>query len=119
MAKGLTYLMLIDGNSGSTYFSTYGLTVTDTYINLTYEVGQWYHLAFSWDGADKVVYRNGVLVKTQAAAGTINTKTDNLLIGRFFSYYWEGNIALAKIYNRALSVSEIRAQFNQEKHLFA
>jgi hypothetical protein len=68
----------------------------------------WYHLAGTFDGVNHRLYVNGVLLTTSGST-TFNTTSATAQIGRQVNAieYWNGNIANVKIYNRALSATEI------------
>ena len=87
-----------------------GLTVIDT----------WYHFVASRDGATVTLYRNGVDATTSHGTHIDPATPGDTFIGRRFnvSYPMDGQIALVRIYNRALSALEIQNHFNREKHLF-
>jgi len=75
-------------------------------------VGAWSHLCGVYNGSTPTLYANGVLVKTgttEAWATNLNNATyPNLLIGNDLSTgFTNGNIDDVRVYNRALSASEI------------
>ncbi len=91
-------------------------TTTSTLINI------WYHFVFSYDGTNSRIYRNGVLLSTQAAS--FNTNTTNQLFrlgltGLGGVGYFNGAIDDLKIYNRALTQTEITNLFNNNSLLSA
>ena len=74
----------------------------------------WSHLAGTYDGASLKLYVNGQLVRSQAVSGPIATSTGPLRIGgnSIWDQYFEGRIDEVRIYNRALSESEIQVDMN-------
>jgi len=74
----------------------------------------WSHLAGTYDGASLKLYVNGQLVRSQAVSGPIATSTGPLRIGGngIWNQYFEGRIDEVRIYNRALSESEIQVDMN-------
>jgi glucose/arabinose dehydrogenase/PKD repeat protein len=74
--------------------------------------GSWTHLAMTYDGTNMRLYVNGVLVSTRIAAKpTIDGL--KLMIGSYkTSNFYEGLIDEVRIYNRALSASEIGTDMN-------
>jgi hypothetical protein len=64
----------------------------------------WSHLAGTYDGSTMRLYVNGVQVASQPHAGAITTSTQPLSIG----LGWAGLIDEVRIYDRALSASEIQ-----------
>lgn len=71
--------------------------------------GVWHHAVSTYDGANMRVYVDGVLKQTCAATGSINISGGGIEIGSFSStgYPFKGVIDEVRIYNRALSASEI------------
>jgi hypothetical protein len=74
----------------------------------------WTHLAGTYDGATLSLYVNGVLVGSHAVAGPIATSTGVLRIGgnTVWGEYFTGRIDEVRLYNRALSQSEIQTDMN-------
>ena len=71
----------------------------------------WTHVAVTWDGAVTRVYLNGAQVASGAAIGSLVNSSGQVSIGgnRFLSAeYFKGILDEIRIYNRALSVSEIQ-----------
>ncbi len=71
--------------------------------------GVWHHAVSTYDGTNMRVYVDGVLKQTCAATGSINISGGGIEIGSFAStgYPFKGVIDEVRIYNRALSLSEI------------
>ncbi len=87
--------------------------------NITAEV--WTHVVGIYDGTNVIIYKNGVLDSSQAKIGTGPiVATANVVVGAWdgASQNWKGKIALARIYNRALSGLEVLRICNEEKSLF-
>jgi hypothetical protein len=74
----------------------------------------WSHLAGTYDGTTLRLYVNGVQVASRAQTGSIATTTDPLQIGgdSFFGQYFQGTIDEFRIYNRALTATEIQNDMN-------
>jgi hypothetical protein len=71
----------------------------------------WTHLAATFDGAHVRLYVNGALVGTRAVAGTLLVTSRPLRIGSnlVWGEYFNGRLDEIRVYNRALSAAEIRA----------
>lgn len=71
----------------------------------------WSHLAATYDGGILRLYLNGVQIGSQAASGAITASTLPLQIGgnAVWGEYFTGLIDEVRVYNRALTVSEIQA----------
>jgi hypothetical protein len=69
----------------------------------------WSHLAATYDGARMRLYVNGVEVSSRAQTGTIAPSTGPLTIGGdgLYGQYFAGLIDEVRVYNRALTASEI------------
>jgi len=76
----------------------------------------WTHQTIVMDGSTAQSYRNGISSYTKSY--TSYTLYGNIVIGGRINYNWHGDIALVKIYNRALSASEITQNYNALKNRF-
>jgi hypothetical protein len=74
----------------------------------------WTHLAASYDGANLRLYINGVQVSSRAVSGLMPASAGALRIGgdSIWGEYFNGLIDDVRIYNRALSASEIQTDMN-------
>ena len=77
----------------------------------------------TYDGSNKRLYLNNELKSTVAYSSTINTDTNGMSIGAYGgtsnkSYYYNGKIAAVRVYNKALTLDEISANFNAQKGRF-
>ena len=72
--------------------------------------GTWTHLAVTYDGANLTLYVNGIQVATRAQTGTIEVSNNDLTIGgnNLYGQYFTGIIDEVRIYNQALSATEIQ-----------
>src|SRR5262249_48823461 len=88
---------------GGAWVATYGPTALPLYT--------WRHLALTYDGATLRLYVNGVQVSSLARTGSLPTSTNPLQIGgdSIYGQYFKGKIDEIRVYNRALSASEIQA----------
>ena len=75
---------------------------------------KWAYLAATYDGATLRLYVNGVQVASRAQTGNIATSANPLEIGgdSINGQYFAGVIDEVRIYNRALSASEVLADMN-------
>jgi hypothetical protein len=74
----------------------------------------WHHLVLVKDSSYNSVYINGVLSNYVTSNGLAALGPFNICFGRDYSdsRYFNGNISSGKIYNRALSASEVQQNFN-------
>jgi hypothetical protein len=72
------------------------------------------------DNGNVKLYKNGVLVGTKVGSGTVALRdaTDRLYIGKAGSTYGNFNIGSIKIYNKALSATEVLQNYNATKSRF-
>jgi hypothetical protein len=113
-------------NTGNIRFIVYsttssGVSITDTSKN--YFDNQWHYVAFINNGISSSLYVDGTL-KTSGAApwnGTSPWPTNQLAVGRdnnSSNYYFSGSIGPIKIYNKALTATEITQNYNAVKTRF-
>lgn len=71
----------------------------------------WSYIATTYDGATQKFYLNGMLIANRAQTGTIQSSTGALRIGgdSIWGEYFKGMIDDVRIYNRALSHSEVQS----------
>lgn len=99
------------------YFGAYGSPRGDVFFNLT---STWNHLTFVKGAGLVKVFLNGKLVNTATHGGTITYDgTQNLILGAWyasggFARFWKGSMDDLKLYNRALSDTEITTIFQAE-----
>lgn len=71
----------------------------------------WTHLATTYDGSLVGLYVNGIQVASRMTSGSLLTSTNPLRIGgdSLWGDYFQGRIDEVRIYNRALTATEIQA----------
>lgn len=77
----------------------------------------WHHVVGTYDGTNVKLYINGSLVDTDPATGTIATNAFAWTIGKeatASSAYFNGSVDEFKVLNRALSVEEIKAEYDAQ-----
>lgn len=74
----------------------------------------WNYLAVTYDGANLRLYVNGTLVTSRAQSGAIATSTGAFRIGgnTVWGEYFNGLIDEVRVYNRALTATEIGTDMN-------
>ncbi len=77
-------------------------------------VNTWTHLAATYDGTTMRLYVNGAQVASRAQTGNIAISTNPLQIGgdSIYGQYFAGMIDEVRIYNRALTQTEIQIDMN-------
>jgi hypothetical protein len=84
------------------------LSLSNLYGATPLPMNTWSHLAATYDGSIVRLYVNGTQVASRSQTGLVNTSTQPLTIG----LGWPGTIDELRIYNRALSPSEIQRDMN-------
>lgn len=82
--------------------------------------GQNNHVVAIKSGSLVTIYLNGNVVVSQTFGGAITQTSNALYIGSYAgsSIFFSGQIPVAKVYNRALSLTEIRDNYNHYKTRF-
>jgi hypothetical protein len=93
--------------------------------NINIVLNTWIHATMTYDGASSKIYINGSLANTGAISGTINyTEYGSpyyLSIGRKSETeggYVSGSVSVVKVYNKALSATEVLQNYNALKSRF-
>jgi hypothetical protein len=97
------------------YFTTPGGAIRGITGTSAMSANTWSHLAVTYDGANMRLYVNGALVRTVARTGAILATSGPLHIGGnevWGGEWFAGLIDEVRIYNRALSASEIQADMS-------
>jgi len=93
-------------------------TTTATYMNTS----SWYQVVGTYSSGFRRLYINGVLVNSDAQSGTIATSNLGCRIGAYGGgapdYYYNGSLAICKVYNRTLTPDEINQNFKATKSRF-
>ncbi|MBF0286933.1 MAG: hypothetical protein HQM14_03875 [SAR324 cluster bacterium] len=77
--------------------------------------GSWQHLVVTYDGSSQKVYVNGSLASEERASGPLTVVT-GFNIGRDYEgniQYFRGRIDELKLYNRAISLTDVQNLYNQ------
>ena len=88
--------------------------VTSSFMNTS----NWYQVVGTYTSGTRRIYINGVLVNSDTQSGTIATNAGGMSIGVFGGYtgvrgyFYNGNLAICRVYNRALSAAEVSQNFN-------
>ena len=120
---GIRCYLLNSGNIGFIVNSTTSSAVNITDTSKNYFDNQWHPVVFINNGLSSSLYVDGTL-KTAAAApwtGTSPWPTNGLNIGRDNNnvmYYFSGSIAPIKVYNKALTATEVQQNYLAVKGRF-
>lgn len=117
-------LYFLGSATTNTFFTTERFVAgTNTSVSYTITESQsvnfWQHIVATYDGTTLKLYHNSVSVGTPiTSTGNITNTTKTLTIAARGGNYFGGNIANAKIYNKALSEAEIIQNFNSTRGRF-
>lgn len=97
-------------------------TTTSSFMNTT----NWAHVVATYVSGFRALYINGVLVNSDTQTGTINTDNGGMSIGVYGGftaafgrgYFYNGNLAICRVYNRALSATEVAQNFAAHRGRF-
>lgn len=96
-----------------TWHTVSGGSGNETFGSFNYD--QWYHMVVTWDGSFKRGYLNGSKIGPDfSQSGALVNSGSNLIIGARGSSPdrgIEGNIGLCRVYDKALTGSEIQQNF--------
>ncbi len=99
------------------YYNSGWYTTSNTY---TLPSIAWYHIVGTYDGTNLKLYINGILTQTQASSTTPARSGFGMRFMRRWDLgdYWGGYLAIVRIYNRALSATEVNANYQVSKARF-
>ena len=123
--KGQAAALVKEGTSGPVYAlhssgsgrRVSGSVATSGLVEATgprLQTGQWAHIAVTYDGATVRLYVDGQAVGSRSTSGLITTSDGALRIGgtTLANEYFGGTVDDVRVYNRALSASEIVADMS-------
>lgn len=101
---GANYAFWLDSGSGYTSVSAVGSVVLNT----------WQHVTGTWDGTTMRIYIDGVLANSSAKTGVIPSRTTSFSIGSNTSERFDGDIDEVRLWDMALTASDITNTMNCE-----
>lgn len=118
MGRYLPYFGFYGGNS--LFFSNWvGGTQQTIQTSTNLSLNNWYHATFTiqYDGTNStmLIYTNGVQTASGTFSGAQTSLGYNFTIGdgaNFGWYPYQGRVSSVKIYNKALSATEVQQNFN-------
>ena len=103
--------LMYQHHNGTTWYtlSVDDVVTADTYI----------HILVVHDSTTATMYKNGVQVGTGGVGNLEYTNAGEILIGyRAGSEYWKGDVPIFRVYNSALSVEQVKQNYNAYKKRF-
>ena len=82
--------------------------------------GKWQHVVGTYDGTNTKIYVDGELKGTTALSGTVAANTAQVVLGAYYNYgaKFDGKIAQVRVYQTALSSSEVKTNYDATKGLY-
>ncbi len=121
--KGYPWTWLLEDQSGQFNFRISTSVNSDSNVNSSYSHGlnTWNHVVGTYDGTSQKIYVDGVLRNTVSLTGTINTSSNDALVGlyNYGDYCLTGNVGAVRVYNKALSAVEVAQNYEAQKSKFA
>jgi len=120
------FLVTNQSNAFRAYSSTLGILIhywwgndlISSNNNGNIQNNLWFYAGVSFDGTTRKIYANNVLVASDTPTSHNVTTTTIQLAKTVTTEYLQGDISLAKIYNRALSATEILQNYNATKRRY-
>ncbi len=111
--KGINFCSTtLDTNHQSFYGAALG---NYNFLTPNVHTGQWYHVVFVYNGSVNSLFVNNVLVD-QSTSSTNFTNTSDLIFGKYPTgvYWFNGVLDDIRIYNRDLSLAEVKALYTNQ-----
>ena len=112
----LSYLLWVSTTANAVRMFTNNLSSEKTGLSLG-----WHHIVGTYDGANRKLYVDGALGKTDVYTTDMVTSDEAVEIGRYFgtsTTAFTNQIAQPRIYNRALTAEEVQRNFDAEKNTY-
>jgi hypothetical protein len=99
-------------------------TFSTNAVNAGLNTTSWFQVVGTYASGNRKLYVNGILKNSDSQTGTISTNTGGMSIGVYGgysgsrSYYYNGDIAVVRVYNKQLSDSEVSTNYNALKGRF-
>lgn len=110
-----SYSLRMDNSiSGKIRFDTYTSEVKSSFSNTLINDGEWHHVIGIYNGITQKLYIDGIEEDSDAQSGTIANSEEEVCIGTFCNGatiygYFNGSLSDVRIYDHALSQTEITA----------
>ena len=110
-----------DGPVGPNTLRFYIVTTTGyKFLNSSNQIfiNNWYHVVGTWNGTTQSLYKNGNLLVAANQTGTLVTGSVIDYYVSLLSESLNGFMPVARIYNRALTPTEVQQNYNAQKSRF-
>jgi hypothetical protein len=116
VSYGIEFIGITDQPSLTLGFSDNTFSYTTATASASTAVGSWVNVVGTYDKSFSKIYVNGQLITSNAQTKTLLTTNANFILGTETQntsvYPLNGNIAQVSVYNRALTASEVKQNFN-------
>lgn len=111
------YALFQEGGSIQWRMNIGGITNLSTTTASFMNTSNWFQVVGTYTSGSRILYINGVQVNSDGQTGTIATNASGMTIGSLNSgaYFYNGNISVVRVYNKALSAQEVRQNFNAHR----
>ena len=94
--------------------------LVDSDIQTSIQLNTWYNAVMTFDGSTHKLYLDGVFIDSNSISGVLQKTSGVMTIGTATIGAWpvNGKISSVKIYNKALTQSEITQNYEALKHRF-
>jgi hypothetical protein len=105
-------------------FGTFNQLITTTTVSAGINTSSWFQVVGTFITGSRKLYVNGILKNSDSQTGTIATNNGGMSIGAYGGYagsrgyYYNGDIAIVRVYNKELSASEVLTNYNSLKGRF-
>lgn len=114
-----TFGLWYNTNSNYILWQRYGSVDPNILITQALSLNTWYHFVGTTNGNSHALYLNNVQKGTATAAGPWPSSTENLTLGYAgFHAPIKGNISIARVYDRALTSTEVSQNWLAQKARF-
>jgi hypothetical protein len=99
-------------------------TFSTNTVNAGVNTSSWFQVVGTYSTGNRRLYINSVLKNSDTATGTVAVNTGGMSIGAYGgysggrSYYYNGDIAIVRVYNKQLSAIEVLNNYNATKGRF-
>ena len=105
--------ILKQGGSNINFWFSNSSDVAQETPTTTLPLNTWTHIVVTYDGSNLILYKNKVSSGTLSTSDTPTSSSSPLTIGKYYSnisnYYFDGQISKVKMYDKALTQSEVDA----------
>ena len=97
-----------------------GINYTSITATTQMSTNQYYHILATYSSSGVKLYVNGIVEATSTSllTGVVFESTTRIGFGTINTGYFDGQIPVAKIYNRALTSTEVKQNYNKYKSRF-